>query len=145
MKQAIGLAVLSLAGVQAGRWAPAARRQEAHPTMATIALLDLEGSSPRPTEAPVWPFELNKRGAKDNTCAYVNGDTASALGCPTTAGCVYNSLYSVMGCCPDTSSKCPIPTTCYDYTQSASYTTTNENDLYWYGSVTQRPLTEGPS
>lgn len=81
MKQTVALASLSLAGVQAGNWAPAARRQEAQPTLASIALLDFDDSSPRPTEAPVWPFNLNKRGAKDNTCAYVNGNTASALGC----------------------------------------------------------------
>jgi hypothetical protein len=44
---------------------------------------------------------------------------------------VVNSVFSVVGCCPDVSSnKCPIPTTCFDYTQSASYTSTNKNDLY---------------
>lgn len=133
MKRTIGLVALSLSGVQAARWSAPENEKSWRPAQATMAAMPLlDGTTPRPTAAPGQPFDLKRRGAKDNTCGYVDGLTGSAFGCATTAECIYNSLFSVIGCCPDSSTACPIPTTCFDYTESVSFTSTNKNDLYWY-------------
>ncbi len=51
--------------------------------------------------------------------------------------CVYNSHNFYIGCCPETSISCPIPTVCYDSTQAASFSTDNGYTL-WCGN-TQYP------
>ena len=54
-----------------------------------------------------------------------------------TDACVYNSHNFFIGCCPETSISCPIPTVCYDSTQAASFSTDNGYTL-WCGN-TQYP------
>lgn len=162
------------------RWANDKRDADWRPAQATVAVDQLlHGMSPKPTQAPRAPgaapdLSLDKRAtsnteSNDNTCAYVSGiagesltsspsqvptsadfHTASSLYCDADQACVYNSIYSAIGCCShailsatsngtsqtasggSTSRSCPVWTTCYDSTESASYTTDNGLTVYWY-------------
>ncbi|ROV89493.1 hypothetical protein VPNG_10158 [Cytospora leucostoma] len=106
------------------RWSPA------HPTLGVMPLL---GSNPVPTSPPnLAEARQNKRSATDNTCAYIGGDPHYPLYCSVDSLCVYNSVSSNIGCCPDTSTTCAIWTTCFDSTDASLYTTDNGYTL-WCG------------
>ncbi|KAH8908908.1 hypothetical protein BR93DRAFT_966934 [Coniochaeta sp. PMI_546] len=163
MKSTYALVVLGgvLSGVESKlvRWANDKRDADWRPAQATVAIDQLlHGMSPKPTQAPRAPgaapdLSLDKRAtsnteSNDNTCAYVSGIAASSLYCDADQACVYNSIYSAIGCCShailsatsngtsqtasggSTSRSCPVWTTCYDSTESASYTTDNGLTVY---------------
>lgn len=145
MKRVLGVVAFgcALSGVDSKlvRWAPDKRERSWAPAQETLAVMpDLmnNGISPRPTAAPEAPkYNENdllklKRASTDNTCAYVDGDSDSSLYCPATDRCVYNSVRSVIGCCEDGVTSCPIWTTCYDRTDSSQYTSDNGLTL-WCG------------
>ncbi|KAB5545581.1 hypothetical protein GE09DRAFT_212947 [Coniochaeta sp. 2T2.1] len=146
--------VVSLGGLLSGveskllRWANDKRDAEWKPAQATMAydeMLNGHGMSPKPTPAPRAPGfspdrSLDKRASTDNTCAYISGITASSLYCDPDNACVFNSRASAIGCCADTllnvttttgtSVLCPVPTTCYDSTESPSFSTANGLTIY---------------
>ncbi|KUI56750.1 hypothetical protein VP1G_04068 [Cytospora mali] len=137
MKRVLGLAAIGcpIALVEAGsfkwnanndgrRWAPAYE---------TLGVMPLLASNPAPTSRPnLAEAKHNKRSTTDNTCAYIGGDPDYPLYCNPDEACVYNSVYSKIGCCPDTSTTCAIATTCYDSTDRSLYTTANGYTL-WCG------------
>lgn len=86
---------------------------------------------PATTAAPALNPRFLKRDSTDNTCAYVSGISSISLYCDTTDECVANSINSMVGCCPDTSTTCPIPTTCYPSSEGSLYTTSNGYTLWW--------------
>ncbi|CAK7230510.1 hypothetical protein SCUCBS95973_007598 [Sporothrix curviconia] len=89
--------------------------------------------APATTAAPALGDRLLKRDSTDNTCGYVSGISSLSLYCDVTDLCVANSINSMVGCCPDSSTTCPIPTTCYPSSDSSLYTTDNGYTL-WCGS-----------
>lgn len=62
-------------------------------------------------------------------------DTDILQGLSITCGggdaCIYNSIASKIGCCPLSSTACPIATTCLDSSQSALFTTDNGLTIFW--------------
>ncbi|KAL1902734.1 hypothetical protein Sste5346_001177 [Sporothrix stenoceras] len=107
-------------------------------SMPQIAMNDFVDGVPAPeppatTAAPALNPLFLKRDSSDNTCAYVSGISSISLYCDTTDECVANSHNSFVGCCPDTSTTCPIPTTCYPSSEGSLYTTSNGYTL-WCGS-----------
>ncbi|KAI7781577.1 hypothetical protein LA080_014610 [Diaporthe eres] len=109
----------------ARRWTPA---QE------TFGVMPLLGMNPVPTSPPnLQESKEHKRVGGDNTCAYVNGDPDIPLYCDVNSACVYNSVRSNIGCCPDTSTTCSIWTTCLDSSDKNLFTTDNGYTL-WCGS-----------
>lgn len=131
MRRLLGLAALGCAvtGVDCKifRWAESETERNWTPAHETPAATFPLIRSPKPTEPPPAPRNLKKRNAA-NTCGYVSGYTGDPLYCATTDVCVYNSDDFYIGCCPSTSTECPIPTTCYDLSQSQSYA--SANDVY---------------
>ncbi|KAH8891368.1 hypothetical protein GQ53DRAFT_746884 [Thozetella sp. PMI_491] len=158
MKGAVGLAalgcVLSGANAKVFRWSPNMETQKWLPPQQTMAaMLDLRGMSPKPTPAPrnlnAPPPALEKRDSTDNTCAYVGGKFTSSLYCDVTDACVYNSRRSFIGCCPESSTTCPIYTTCYNSVDSSSFSTDNGYTLYCGNSqypncITHKYATDDP-
>lgn len=149
MKSAYALVALGsvLSGVESKlvRWANDKRDADWRPAQATVAVDQLlHGMSPKPTIAPRVPDAapdhiLAKRNTTDNTCAYISGIQASSLYCDSDNACVYDSIAKYIGCCADVSltvsatgtfDPCPIWTTCFDSSQSASFTTDNGKTLY---------------
>lgn len=57
------------------------------------------------------------------------------LYCDVSSACVYNSVRSNIGCCPDTSTTCSIWTTCLDSSEKNLFTTDNGYTLWWQVSV----------
>lgn len=53
------------------------------------------------------------------------------LYCDVNSACVYNSVRSNIGCCPDTSTTCSIWTTCLDSSDKNLFTTDNGYTLWW--------------
>ncbi|ROW02850.1 hypothetical protein VSDG_01673 [Cytospora chrysosperma] len=142
MKSVLGLAAIgcSIALVEAGSFKWNANNDERRwaPAYETLGVMPLLGSSPAPTSPPnLAEARQYKRATTDNTCAYISGDPEQPLYCNPDSACVYNSIYSNIGCCPDTSSSCPIWTTCLDSTDASLYTTDNGYTL-WCGE-TQYP------
>ncbi|ERS99408.1 uncharacterized protein SPSK_04259 [Sporothrix schenckii 1099-18] len=78
------------------------------------------------------PRFIAKRHTTDNTCAYLSGISSISLYCETYQECVANSINKFAGCCPDTSTACPLPTTCYPSSKHSLYTTSNGYTL-WCG------------
>lgn len=104
------------------------------PPRETFGVMPLLGTSPMPTSPPkIREAKEYKRAGEDNTCAYVNGDPDIPLYCDVSSACVYNSVRSNIGCCPDTSTTCSIWTTCLDSSDKNLYTTDNGYTL-WCGS-----------
>ncbi|KAG8159283.1 hypothetical protein KVR01_010944 [Diaporthe batatas] len=109
----------------ARRWSPAKE---------TLGVMPLLGMSPMPTSPPeIGEAKEHKRAGQDNTCAYVDGDPDIPLYCNVGSACVYNSVRSNIGCCPDTSTTCSIWTTCLDSSDKSLFTTDNGYTL-WCGS-----------
>ena len=101
--------------------------------MPQLALHDMKAAEPpATTAAPAFFDSRLKRDSSDNTCAYVSGISSVSLYCDVVDLCVVNSINSMVGCCPDTSTACPIPTTCYASSDSDLYTTNNGYTLWWY-------------
>lgn len=87
---------------------------------------------PATTAAPAaFADRLRKRHSTDNTCGYISGIESLSLYCSVVNECVANSYNSFVGCCPDTSTTCPIPTTCYASSEGSLYTTSNGYTLWW--------------
>ncbi|KAL2127155.1 hypothetical protein VTI74DRAFT_11244 [Chaetomium olivicolor] len=109
------------------RWVP--------PEQTGLVYMPSLGISPVPTSPPqVKPRkDILARSVPDNTCGFINGNTDASLSCDITARCVYNSLNSHIGCCDDTTSGCPVWTTCYDSTDRSKYTTNNGFTI-WCGN-----------
>ncbi|KAL2160641.1 hypothetical protein VTH06DRAFT_1329 [Thermothelomyces fergusii] len=138
MKRTLGCAALSCAvglvdakalkwSDDSPRWVPARETQLG--LMAALAL-----DPPVPTAAPETPRvrkALEARDATDNTCGFISGVFTSSLYCETTASCMVNTIHSHVGCCGDVDD-CTIQATCYDSTESESYTT-NDGRTLWCG------------
>lgn len=60
---------------------------------------------------------------------YLNKDIP--LYCDVSSACVYNSVRSNIGCCPNASTTCSIWTTCLDSTDKNLFTTDNGYTLWW--------------
>ena len=95
--------------------------------------LALHGAEPpAPTAAPGFLERLfHKRDPTANTCGYVSGVNSLALYCDAAEQCVANSINSMVGCCPEKSTTCPIATTCYPFSESSLFTTDNGYTLWW--------------
>ncbi|EPE09748.1 hypothetical protein F503_07524 [Ophiostoma piceae UAMH 11346] len=103
--------------------------------LAYMAQIDLEPSpvfndAPATTAPATLTDRFWERDTRDNTCAYISGNSTDSLYCATTAGCVVNTDISIVGCCADTSTSCNIYTTCLPMTSSDSFTTNNGLTLY---------------
>ncbi|KAK3299267.1 uncharacterized protein B0H64DRAFT_95835 [Chaetomium fimeti] len=141
MRKAIGCAALScalgLAHAKALKWSEDGHPRWVPPQETPVGyMLELGMSPPMPTPAPKASrvrAVLEARDTDDNTCGYVSGIPTSSLWCANTARCVYNSIHSHIGCCDDTTSNCPIWTTCFDSSERDSYTTNNGRTL-WCGN-----------
>ena len=58
-------------------------------------------------------------------------DVGEPLHCDTDSFCAYNSGNSHIGCCPDSTTSCPVWTTCIDSTDQSLFTTDNGLTLWW--------------
>ncbi|KAK4127856.1 hypothetical protein N657DRAFT_641906 [Parathielavia appendiculata] len=146
MRKTVGCAALScalsLAGAKAvkwldnnPRWEPPAQTQLDYlPELGRVSAMGTPAPTPAPKPSKARGV-LEVRDSTDNTCGYVEGEFTRSLWCgATTSHCVYNSRHSHLGCCNDkTTSSCFVPTTCYDSTESASYSTDNGFTL-WCGN-----------
>lgn len=68
------------------------------------------------------------------TCPLTNNTDVNKdipLYCDVDSACVYNSVRSNIGCCPDTSTTCSIWTTCLDSSDKNLFTTDNGYTLWW--------------
>ncbi|KAJ0116113.1 hypothetical protein J7T55_005059 [Diaporthe amygdali] len=138
MKQILGLTAIccSIVLAEAGvfKWTAHDNVRRWTPAQETFGLMPLLGMNPVPTSPPrLEEARDQKRADEDNTCAYVNGDPDIPLYCDVSSACVYNSVKSNIGCCPDTSTSCSIWTTCLDSSDKNLFTTDNGYTL-WCGS-----------
>ncbi|EFX01294.1 hypothetical protein CMQ_6236 [Grosmannia clavigera kw1407] len=71
---------------------------------------------PAPTTAPTSPFDhtgrLLARANSLDTCGFVDAEFTSPIYCNANYECVVNSNNFVIGCCPSSSSSCPVQTAC---------------------------------
>ncbi|CAK7272507.1 hypothetical protein SEPCBS119000_005161 [Sporothrix epigloea] len=100
--------------------------------MLQLALHGADAAEPPATTAAPGFFErfFHKRDPTANTCGYVSGVNSLALYCDAAEQCVANAVNSMVGCCPGTSTTCPIATACYPYSDSSLFTTDNGYTLF---------------
>lgn len=85
------------------------------------------------TPAPTSPFDRRgrlQRRIESTNCGYVSGIGSSSVYCGATDECIFNTKSKLAGCCPTTSTDCPIFTSCLPQTDSAQYNTTMTQMLY---------------
>lgn len=97
----------------------------------------LTGSQPpAPTAAPTSPFDhFGRLLARDtlDVCGYVDAEYTSSIYCNAGYECVVNSINFVVGCCPTTSTNCPVQTSCVASSNfSLASTGTDPYVLYWF-------------